>query len=172
MLKGVGMILILAAGTGIGFEKSRALVKRKETLELLLYFVILLNGEIRCGNFSLSEALCEMSGKFYGEFREIMCKVVYQMQEAKGERFGEIFLRNLTAFLKKNHLSCEEQACMENLGRQLGYLDQKMQLRQLELCEKELERLLANLRLVMPEKQKLYRSLGILGSILLSIFLW
>ena len=47
-----------------------------------------------------------------------------------------------------------------------------MQLRQLELCEEETLRLLENLRKEMPEKKKIYQSLGIMGGILLAVLLW
>ena len=47
-----------------------------------------------------------------------------------------------------------------------------MQLRQLELCEEETLRLLESLRKGMPEKKKIYQSLGIMGGILLAVLLW
>ena len=47
-----------------------------------------------------------------------------------------------------------------------------MQLRQLELCEEETLRFLEELRKEMPEKKKIYQSLGIMGGILLAVLLW
>ena len=47
-----------------------------------------------------------------------------------------------------------------------------MQLRQLELCEDEIQRFLEELRKEMPEKKKLYQSLGVLGGIFLAVLLW
>ena len=58
------------------------------------------------------------------------------------------------------------------LGEKLCYLDREMQIRQLELYETDFLYLLQNLRKDKEEKKKIYRSLGVMGGILLAILFW
>lgn len=60
MYRIVGCILLVAAGTGMGFSGSMKLSERIYTLEMLLRMGIFLKGEIRCGNMSLPDAFTEL----------------------------------------------------------------------------------------------------------------
>lgn len=59
-----------------------------------------------------------------------------------------------------------------SLGDQLGYLGLDMQLKQMDLMEKETEYAIRELRKDFCEKRKLYRSMGILGGIFVAVFFW
>ena len=85
---------------------------------------------------------------------------------------GEIYRQCAEAKLQRLELSREERELVWSLGGRLGYLDREMQLRQLELCEEETRRRLEDLRKEMPDKKKIYQSLGVLGGILLAVLLW
>ena len=60
-----------------------------------------------------------------------------------------------------NRLSLEEQQCFLSLGEKLGYLDREMQVGQLELLEEEMRDRIKALKAAMPQKKKLYQSMGI-----------
>jgi hypothetical protein len=47
-----------------------------------------------------------------------------------------------------------------------------MQMRQLTFCEEELQRKTEEFRRELPDKKKVSQSLGILGGILLAVFVW
>lgn len=172
MLKIIGMILMVTAGIGIGYEKSRVLSRREKVLESLLHMETLLKGEIRCSNASLYDAFCEMGEKLTGEYGEFLKETAVQMRNQTGEPFGEIFRRCAEKREFLQVLSLEEREGFLSLGEHLGYLDKEMQLRQLDLYEEELIRLIGRLRAEMPEKKKIYQSLGILGGILLAVLVW
>ena len=69
-------------------------------------------------------------------------------------------------------LSQEERDRFYSLGDQLGYLGLDMQLKQMDLMEKETEYAIRELRKDFCEKRKLYRSMGILGGIFVAVFFW
>ena len=66
----------------------------------------------------------------------------------------------------------EERDRFYSLGDQLGYLGLDMQLKQMDLMEKETEYAIRELRKDFCEKRKLYRSMGILGGIFVAVFFW
>ena len=87
--------------------------------------------------------------------------------------FGTIFRESAGKCLDLDCLSQEERDRFYSLGDQLGYLGLDMQLKQMDLMEKETEYAIRELRKDFCEKRKLYRSMGgILGGIFVAVFFW
>lgn len=172
MLKTVGLCLIIVSGAGIGFSKSRELTLRVQALEKILQMVILLKGEIRYGNASLYDAFTGAAAKLPGEYGAFLYDTAKEIENKKGESFSGIFRRTASAHFKSLGLLREEQEQLFSLGEHLGYLDLDMQIKQLEAYEKEVERSAEALKRELPEKKKVYRSLGILLGILLAVLVY
>ncbi len=172
MLKLAGICLILLSGAGLGFGQSYVLGCREKNLEQILRMTMLLRGEIRFGSSSLREAFRSVSHRMEEPFASFLRKLSLEMEEGKGASLGVLFRACAEETLSRTALSREERENFCALGDSLGYLDLEMQLRQLELYEKNLELALRDLRLEMPSKRKIYRSLGVLGAVLLVILVW
>ena len=157
MLRTVGLCVIVISGIGCGFAMSNELGRRKKMMEMILRMIILLRGEIRYGNKSLYDAFTGASGK---------------LEEKTGDSFGTIFRESAGKCLDLDCLSQEERDRFYSLGDQLGYLGLDMQLKQMDLMEKETEYAIRELRKDFCEKRKLYRSMGILGGIFVAVFFW
>lgn len=169
MLKTVGIICIITAGTGLGFSRSFALTEREKNLKMILRMVILLKGEIRYGNSSLHDSFAMAAEKMPGKFGEFLKETSVRMTNSPGLRFGQIFRQCALEKLQHLFLEKEEEEALLSLGEHLGYLDLSMQLKQLELFEKDLGFWIGNLQTDIQEKKKLYQSLGIMGGILLAV---
>lgn len=172
MLKAAGLVLIIIAGTGIGFSKSLELTYRERALGTILRMVICLKGEIRCGNASLHDAFCGAARKLPGVYGEFLRDTACELQKNTGCPFNEIFRMCAKRHLGELSLTKEEQEKLFSLGEHLGYLDLDMQMRQLEIYERDLEQDIDRLRLDMPGRKKAYQSLGILGGVLLAVLVW
>lgn len=169
MLKIAGILLIVAAGAGIGFSKSFELTKRERALETILRMVILLKGEIRYGNASLHDAFCGAASKLSGEYACFLEAVAERMEAKTGESFGRLFRECAGEYLSELEFDAQQREKLFSLGENLGYLDLAMQIKQLDLYEKELEYSIEELRRELPAQKKAYQSLGILGGVLLAI---
>lgn len=172
MLKAAGMFLIIISAAGLGFNKSHELISREKALGMLLRMVILLKGEIRCGNASLPEAFTGVGRKLMGEYGDFLLTTAEKARNCPGIRFGEIFRQCAEEKLGHLPVSGEEKEAFYILGDHLGYLDLEMQMKQLELYEGELLRSIEELKLEIPAKKKIYQSLGVLGGILLAVLVW
>ena len=159
----------MISGIGIGSAKSAELGKRKKMLEMILRMIILLRGEIRYGNKSLYDAFTGASGKLEGKYREFFILTAQEMKKKTGVTFGRIFRECAGKCLDLSCLSKEERERFYSLGDRLGYLGLEMQLKQLDQLEKETEYAIRELEKDFHEKRKLYRSMGILVSILCQI---
>ena len=93
--------------------------------------------------------------------------------EANTEEKLSIIFQNCTEnYLTDLKLDEDELRKISLLGEKLGYLDREMQVAQLTLLEEELGHRIKTLKNALPKQQKTYRSMGILGGILLAILLW
>ena len=161
--------MILVSGTGCGFALSSRLTRRKRNLEMILRMLILLKGEIRYGNTSLYDAFTGAAGKLDGKYREFFLNTAEMMQTRKGENFGDLFRSCAEKTFGTAGLTPEEKEKLYSLGDRLGYLGMDMQLKQLEMLERELEYSLGELQKELPEKKKICRSLGVLLGIFLAV---
>lgn len=171
-MKIAGIILIIFSGAGIGFERSRELRERIRILEKLAQMLLLLKGEIRCTGASLEDAFLDTAQKMSGEYKACLLDIGKRLHERPGIPFGEIFSECTWKKIPLQKLDREERVVFLSLGEKLGYLDRQMQVAQLTLLEEELDRKIQILKEELPGKQKLYRSMGILGGIFLAILLW
>ncbi|HJB30051.1 MAG TPA: stage III sporulation protein AB [Candidatus Blautia faecavium] len=172
MLKGAGILLIIAAGAGLGFSQSFALTGRMKALRTLQRLVILLKGEIQYGNTSLHDAFSGAAEKMSGEYGEFLKETAKRMTTSQGQSFGQIFHTCAREKLGHLKLSGEEREAFYSLGYHLGYLDLRMQIRQLDLYEEELRYSIEELQAKLPEMKKICQSLGIMGGILLAVLVW
>lgn len=171
MFRIVGCLLIIAAGTGLGFSESLRLSERICTLEMLLQMVICLKGEISSGNASLPDAFCGTAGRMNGKYREFLINAANRMKAGNGEKLSQICRECAEASLKKSCLTHGEKDAFFSVGEYLGYMDLEMQMKQLSLYEKNLEEDISRLKEEASRKKRLYRSLGILGGLLLAVLL-
>lgn len=171
MYRIIGCLLIVAAGTGLGFSESLRFSERIGTLEMLLQMVICLKGEISSGNASLPDAFYGAAGRMNGKYREFLINAADRMKAGTGEKLSQICRDCAKSALKKSCLTQEEKDAFFCIGEYLGYMDLEMQLRQLSLYEKNLEDEIFRLKEEVSGKKKLYRGLGILGGLLLAVLL-
>ena len=75
------------------------------------------------------------------------------MQTRKGENFGDLFRSCAEKTFGTAGLTPEEREKLYSLGDRLGYLGMDMQLKQLEMLERELEYSLGELQKELPEKR-------------------
>ena len=172
MLKTAGIFLILAAGTGLGYTKSKELTERERNLRAFMQSAAYLQGAVRCGNAGLSEAFRETGKRMEGVYREFLFEAADRMEETRGLTFEEIYRETADRCFPSQAFSIRERAIIYGIGEKLGCFDREMQLRQLEGVEKELSQALMELRKELPQRKKLCQSLGILGGILLGVLLW
>ena len=164
--------MIILAGAGLGYSKSRELSKREKSLQQLLTLSICLKGEIRYGNSTLGEAFWGLAGRLQEPYRCLAWKIAEKIKSSEGISLEKILTEQFTEKHEKFHLTEEEQEFLVSLGTRLGYLDREVQLRQMELYEEQLKLHIQEVHEGIPEKKKIYQSLGIMGGVFLAVLLW
>lgn len=171
MLKLLGLIFMIAGGAGVGYSMSVQVGRRYRQLKELQRLAALLMGEISYGNTPLPEGLRRISDRLEEPFCSFVLAVSNQLQSSFGVSLADVFQDCVFEYLGQ---SCLKEADLEGLCRMgscLGYLDKEMQMRTLRLYEAELVQEIADTYESMPEKKKLYQTLGIMGGLFLVILL-
>ena len=172
MLRVAGACLILSASSLLGVQKSRQFTKRIEQLQELQRIVLLIQGEILYKNAALPEALRSSAGKVKVPFDSFLRQTAGRADAFDGVRFSDLFETEIKEQLKGTALTKEDKEEFARFGESLGYLDVEMQKNAMMLYLKELEQKIEYLQKEIPQKRKLYQSLGVMGGIFLLIILW
>lgn len=162
---------MITSSSGIGFSYSFYLGRRLEQLRQLQRMALLLRGEISYGNAVLTEALASIGRKLEEPFCFFLNRVSSRLKGYPDKSFQQVFQEEVRETLKQSALSAKDKEALMQMGAFLGYLDKDMQLRTVELYLEELDREIQAAKESIPGRQKLCRSLGILGGLFLVLLL-
>lgn len=171
MLKLTGAVLLFCSCSGLGFLKSRRYRGRITQLAELIHIMGFIKGEISFAVSTLPEAMERISGKTSEPFAGFLHVLSERMRQYSGEDFSHILGELMGEMLKDTYLDKEDLEEFYQTACNLGYLDKEMQIHMLEQYLKEQEEKIRTLRTQLPEKMKLFCSLGILAGAFLIILL-
>ena len=171
MVRLIGVFVLLFSCIGAGMWLGRKEQLRMQQLGELIRSMEFLKGEISFARTTLPEAMAQLSKHVKPPFQALYSKLALELKQHPGTGFGEILYAMLEVEKKNWDLLSEDvehfyQACCN-----LGYLDKEMQIHILERYIKEQEKNVEQLAKEVPQKMKLYRSLGVLGGVFLVIVL-
>lgn len=172
MLQWIGCGILAAAGAGLGFSYSRRWTRRLELLKGLHQMMNLLKGEISYGRLPLPEAFLRIGKRIAPPLSDFAASLGRKLKSRPGEPFSSVYREQLREMLGGSGLARADLEQLEDLGKQLGYLDRETQLRTLDLYTHSLEEVIRELREELPGRKKVYQSLGILGGLFLAVLFW
>lgn len=171
IIKVLGAILVLCSSTAIGFYFSSILKSRLEDLKEIKKYFLILKGDIRYGKTPLPEAIKELAERSEGNFHLFFLNLEERMSRLDGEPFQLIWEQGITKDLKNTSLTKEDKMCLTRMGNNLGYLDQDMQLNTIDLYVSQLELTIKELYTGIGEKTRLYKTMGIMAGLFLTIIM-
>ena len=168
-LIGVFVLLFSCVGAGVWMGKKEQL--RMQQLRELIRSMEFLKGEISFARTTLPDAMEQLSNHVKPPFQTLFSKLAVEMKMHPGTGFEEILYGMLESDKEKWDLRSEDVEHFYQACSNLGYLDKEMQIHILERYIKEQEKIVEQLSGEIPQKIKLYRSLGVLGGVFLVIVL-
>lgn len=170
LLKIIGIIVLIITGILLGYSLCNDYIERIYCLEAIKKALIILRGEIKHNNSSICEALenIEVGNKNVMNF----IRKVIQEYKYKKISLWEAWEKSITDYLKKESgLNKEEITIIKDFGRNLGITDRETQLKNIDECVNEMEVSISGLKKEKKEKCKLYKTLGVLSGLFISIML-
>lgn len=166
-----GCILIIGSSSGMGFLFANEIRRRVEDLRSAKTIALLLRGDIRYAHTALPEALENVAKRHEGRLSPFLKYVAKELHKFDGKSFQQIWKEAIELELKHTSLSKKDKDGLLQLGEQLGYLDKDMQLNHIDWYINQVEDDMKEITADSKDKMRLYRSLGVLFGILVTILL-
>ena len=170
LLKITGMIIVIIACGMLGYSLCDDYIQRIHCVEAMKKALIILRGEIKHNNSSICEALENITVR--NNYIIHFLKTVVKEYTVKGISLWEAWENSIIdCFEKKSPLRKEEIRIIKDFGIHLGTTDRETQLKNIDECVNEMEVCILNLKREKKEKCKLYKILGVLSGVFISIIL-
>ncbi|MBQ9767552.1 MAG: stage III sporulation protein AB [Lachnospiraceae bacterium] len=174
-IKLVGAVLVVLAGAGFGACPVHKMTCRAKEMEELYFLLLRLKSEINHVVKTLPEALkstaASVKGKDAGSYRRAMERIAARMEEGKTEY--TVLLRDVTEeVFQDSVLTAEEADAFLQTFLLLGGADREKQVHALDYYAETVRLAITEEKQKKKEKAYLYRSLGLLGGIFLSVILY
>ncbi|MDQ0058300.1 stage III sporulation protein SpoIIIAB [Paenibacillus harenae] len=171
MIKLLGAVLILFAGTMIGFQQAARFAERPRQLRQLAHALQRLETEIGYGHTPLPEALertAEASPSPLSELFRAAASGVWQSDEIS---FRESWEHAVHRQWPHTSMRAGEQAVMLRLGSTLGISDKEDQMKHLRLALIQLKAEEDAAKDDQGRYEKMWKSLGVLIAVLVVILM-
>ncbi|MDO5539476.1 MAG: stage III sporulation protein AB [Eubacteriales bacterium] len=171
MLRAAGAAAVIIASTAIGYGMGRELSNRIRSLRELGRVADILKAEIQYAGTPLQEIFREIAKRTTGSFAAMFRDVADKMEQRDGKTLGTIFKECIQELPAETGLTGNDKMQLEGLGTRLGYLDSRMQIQTIERFKEELKREQEEAEGDYRQKVRVYRCLGFLGGVFLTLLL-
>lgn len=169
MVKIFGGALLIFAMSMVGFSKAEKIKQRYNQLITFRKILIMIQGEIRYNNSTISEALSHVAAHNDGVFKGILENTSVQVNKNTGQSFEQIWSENIGENENKLELNKEDVRIIKEFGKCMGYLDYEMQNKSIDYLISQLQLVIDELNEKMPESIKICRIMGVLAGIFVLI---
>ncbi len=170
-IKLIGAILVVFAGTGFGACPVQKMKERIREMEALYFCLLRLKSEISHAVKPLPEAIKSAAKNGKGAYIKALNKVAEEMQTG-GKSYEGLLLGCMELYFTGSVVTKEEQEAFQETFLQLGGGDRDRQIQALDYYAETIRMAMAQEKQKKKERAYLYRSLGVLGGIFLSVIMY
>ncbi|CAM3963661.1 stage III sporulation protein AB [Paenibacillus alkaliterrae] len=171
MIKLLGAVLILFAGTMIGFQQAAKFAERPRQLSQLAHALQRLETEIGYGHTPLPEALERTAMAAPEPLATLFRKAAGGIVEAENLTFRDSWEQAVKSQWSATSMRSNEQAVLIRLGSTLGISDKEDQIKHIRLALLQLKAEEDAARDDQGRYEKMWKSLGILIAVLIVILM-
>lgn len=153
----------------LGMLTAGRLKKRIALLRELNRMAILIRQEILNGRATLPDIFAGLGRRMHPSVSCFLTDLGRELKTRSQMEMHEIFSQNADKAFAQTPMQKQDLDNLKEMGRYLGYLDRDTQIHTLDLYIKETEGTIAELTRQYPEKSRLYRTLGVMGGIMLAV---
>lgn len=170
-MKLLGIIMICTCSSMLGFMQGERLRQHYDEQIYLKKIVMLIRGEIRYNCGVLSEVFENVSRKVKEPYKDIFSQLSGSLSKGDGETFNDIWNSTVIKKLSGTRLFERDIEGFKELGENMGYLDTQMQLNYIDLYIDRLSGEIEDTKDKLQGSIKLFKALGIMGGLLLTILI-
>ena len=170
MIKLLGIMLVLFAGTMIGFQQASRYTARTVQLRQLASALHRLETEIGYGQTPLPAALARAAGQLKGPVGDLFRSAADRL-DGSDQSFQECWKAAIADGWRWTALRGEERAALSRLGGVLGISDKEDQLKHLRIAAHQIQAEEQTARDEQARFGKMWRSIGFLAAALVVILM-
>lgn len=155
-----------------GFYMAKLGAFRMQDLEQLKKAITIFNAEITYSSTPLFEVFNEISNRTNGVVAMAFEGASQGFLDRKGQTAEEIWNKAVIDVQTNAYFNAEDMEYLFCFGRTLGYADKEMQVRNAALLLDYIENAQQDLREKRKVDERLYKTLGLLGGIMVCIVLF
>jgi len=133
---------------------------------------MILSSEIEHMRAPLPAACANIAKRTAKQVSELFLNFSKLLEENAGETAYQLWMQALEGQKPHTHLADEDLDILEGFGKTLGYLDKQMQQSAIALAVQYIDEKTVGLLTQADKNKRMYRSLGVIGGLLLAIVLW
>lgn len=168
-VRALGNGMIVVAGSLIGFHYAKDIQKRYEELYMWKKNFRMIYGDISYGGITLIEVLNRVEEQSKKEYKAFFHYVAQEISACRKRKLGDIWNEGVDIHLQGSSLIERDKKELKFVGQYMGNVDKKQQLAMIQMYLDKVECAIQELECEKDKKMKLYRTLGILGSIFVVI---
>lgn len=168
----IGMILTLSTSTALGLYLANLTSFRLKDLLEFKKALLILKSEIEYAATPLPEAMANIAARTVMPISQLFEDFSSSLRQNKGETAYRLWLAAIEANKKESFLKPEDIEIIEGFGKTLGYLDKEMQKETINFTLDYINGQVSELQEMKVKNQRMYRSLGLIGGILLLVVFW
>lgn len=167
-----GTLLVMAGSVGLGLYFSAKEGFRVQDLLEFKKALLILSSEIEYMRATLSEACANIAKRTGLGISPIFARFSQLLSENEGETAYQLWLAALAENKERVFLAAEDFAVIEDFGKTLGYLDKQMQKNAIDYAVAYIDEKAAALSAQSDKNKRMYRSLGVIGGLMVTVVLW
>lgn len=172
MLKLLGAMLILLAGTLLGFYQASQLSRRPKQVSELIRLLQRLETEIVYGFTPLPEALRQTGRTGTPPVGALFLDTAVELAKPDGRSVHAIWEQTLAAGWRYTSMKPNERDVLLQLGHTLGLTDREDQVKHLRLAVSQLQGEAECAREEQQRYERMWKSLGVLMGLLVVILMY
>jgi len=167
-----GAFALVASCTALGFYFAAQEGFRVQDLQELKKALMILSSEIEHLRAPLPMACVNIAKRTRGPISTLFSEFSKLLSENEGETAYQLWAQVIHDKKSRTYLATEDWDVIEGFGKTLGYLDKQMQQSAILVTVEYINEKTTSLQAQSDKSRRMYRSLGIIGGLLLVVLLW
>ena len=168
----VGAAAVIVGTSGLGmYYAAREGFRANELLELKKALLIL-SSEIEYMRAPLNMACANIAKRTENTTATLFGEFALGLDTGEGETAYQVWLTAMAAIKEQSFLVEEDMTILDGFGKTLGYLDKHMQKNAIDFAIDYIDEKVTELQNKNSKNKRMYRSLGIICGLLISVILW
>ena len=168
-----GMLITMAASATFGLYMSSLGAFRRQDLLEMKKALLILKSEIEYMASTLPDAMENIAARVSGPVSELFeCFADALQNNPEGETAYRLWLAAIDTNKKSTFLKAGDWEVIGGFGKTLGYLDKQMQVDSIHFTMDYIDTQISELQESSPKNERMFRSLGIIGGVLLLVVFW